>query len=378
MTSFHSVEDARNRAAARLPKMIFDYIDGAAGKELLAAENTTAMHNIKLQPRALVNIEERVLSKTFLNNVWDLPFGIAPMGLCDLAWPGTDRFLSNAAIQFNIPHALSTMGSSTIEKTKQRAGDNAWFQLYVGGSKDDAMHLVQRALTAGYETLILTVDVPLVAPRIRDLKNGFKAPLKIGLKQFIDFALHPNWSISTLRHGKPSLVNVETDTSQKFSRLSGRGNVEWDFLQSLRDAWPHQLIVKGIVSIDDAIKVKQFGADAIYVSNHGGRQLDSAPASIDVLPLIRTAVGSDYPLIVDSGFRDGESIVKALALGADFVMLGRPFSFASAANGQAGVNTMVTLLADQISATMAQIGITEVESINSQVLFKASMPNTNA
>jgi len=378
MTSFHSVEDARNRAAVRLPKMIFDYIDGAAGKELLAAENTTAMHNIKLQPRALVNIEERVLSKTFLNNVWDLPFGIAPMGLCDLAWPGTDRFLSNAAIQFNIPHALSTMGSSTIEKTKQRAGDNAWFQLYVGGSKDDAMLLVQRALTAGYETLILTVDVPLVAPRIRDLKNGFKAPLKIGLKQFIDFALHPNWSISTLRHGKPSLVNVETDTSQKFSRLSGRGNVEWDFLQSLRDAWPHQLIVKGIVSIDDAIKVKQFGADAIYVSNHGGRQLDSAPASIDVLPLIRTAVGSDYPLIVDSGFRDGESIVKALALGADFVMLGRPFSFASAANGQAGVNTMVTLLADQISATMAQIGITEVESINSQVLFKASMPNTNA
>ena len=364
-----TVEDARKAAARRLPKMIFDYIDGAAGYELLAEENISAFRTIKLQPRALVNIESRSVEKTFLNQKRGLPFGVAPMGMCDLAWPGADKMLAKACNQFNIPLALSTMASSTIEQTRERAGDNAWFQFYVSGSKDAAMKLVDRASAAGYTTLIFTVDVPHVAPRVRDLRNGFKAPLKIGPKQFIDFAMHPQWSISSLLSGVPTLANIDTESDDGFKRDSGRGAVDWQFLKHLRDYWPHKLIIKGVLSVDDALKMQQAGADGIYVSNHGGRQLDSAPASITVLPLMRRALGADYPIIIDSGFRDGESIIKALALGADYVMLGRPFSYGIGADGQRGLNTVITLLADQISAAMAQLGVTDLDSIDERVLF---------
>lgn len=366
-----TVEDARKQAKRRLPKMVFDYIDGAAGCELLAQENITAFHKIKLQPRALVNVEGRALKKTFLNNVWSLPFGIAPMGMCDLAWPGADKMLANAANEFNMPLALSTMASSTIEQTRERAGDNAWFQFYVSGDKDAAMKLVDRAANAGYTTLIFTVDVPHVAPRVRDLRNGFKAPLKIGPKQFIDFALHPQWSIGSVLAGVPTLANVDTESDGQFKRDSGRGAVDWQFLDYLRDYWPHKLIIKGVLSVDDALKMQQAGADGIYVSNHGGRQLDSAPASITVLPLMRQALGDDYPIVIDSGFRDGESIIKALALGADYVMLGRPFSFGIGADGQRGLNSVIQLLSDQISAAMAQIGLTELDSINDRALYRS-------
>ena len=365
----YTVEDARLKAKRRLPKMVFDYIDGAAGRELLAEENITAYQKIKLQPRALINVENRTLNKTFLGKDYGLPFGIAPMGMCDLAWPGADEMLAKAATKFNMPLALSTMASSTIEQTRERASDNAWFQFYVSGSKDSTMKLIDRAAAAGYTNLIFTVDVPHVAPRIRDLRNGFKAPLKIGFKQCVDFALHPQWSIGSLIKGVPSLANIESD--DQFKRESGRGAVDWEFLEHLRSYWPHKLIIKGVLSVEDALAMQQAGADGIYVSNHGGRQLDSAPTSIQVLPLMREALGPDYPIILDSGIRDGESIIKALALGADFVMMGRPFSYGIGANGEQGLNAVIELLADQISAAMAQIGVTDVDAINDGVLFRA-------
>ncbi len=364
-----TVEDARAKAKRRLPKMVFDYIDGAAGNERLAAENISAFENVKLQPRALVNVENRKLNKSFLGRDWGLPFGIAPMGMCDLAWPGADEMLAAAATKFNIPLALSTMASSTIEQTRERTGENAWFQFYVSGSKEPAMKLIDRVAAAGYTNLLFTVDVPQVAPRVRDLRNGFQAPLKIGPKQFIDFALHPQWSISSLLKGVPTLANVETEADGQFKRDSGRGGVDWDFLNYLRDYWPHKLIVKGVLSTQDAVRMKQAGVDGIYVSNHGGRQLDSAPPSVVVLPLMRKALGEEYPILLDSGIRDGESIVKALALGADFVMMGRPYSYAIGADGQRGLDTVVELLAGQISAAMAQIGVTDIATLDTHNLF---------
>lgn len=365
-----TVEDARAKARRRLPRMVFDYIDGAAGQELLAAENISAFNKIKLQPRALINVEGRSLQHTFLGKEWGLPFGIAPMGMCNLAWPGADEMLAEASTNYNMPLALSTMASSTIEQTRERAGENAWFQFYVSGSKTSAMQLIDRAKAVGYKNLIFTVDVPHVAPRVRDLRNGFKAPLKIGPKQFIDFALHPQWSLGSLFKGVPTLANVETESDGEFKRDSGRGGIDWEFLDYLRDYWPHNLIIKGVLSVDDALRMQQAGADGIYVSNHGGRQLDSAPASISVLPLMRSALGADYPIILDSGIRDGESIIKALASGADFVMMGRPFSYAIGADGQHGLNTVIELLADQISAAMAQIGVTDINSIDQKALFR--------
>lgn len=366
---FYSIDEARQKAARRQPKMIFDFIDGAAGAERAKEKNRNALNEIELQPRVLVQVEHRSLRKRFLGRDWGVPFGIAPMGMCDLAWPGTDRAFAAAARTHNLPVALSTAGSTSIETFATWASEQGWFQLYVGQSKGLALELVDRALAAGYQTLIFTVDVPQVAPRLRDLRNGFRVPFRIGPKQFIDFATHPRWSIGSLLAGSPRLANFAADKGDKaFKRNEGRGLVDFSFLKQLRDRWPHQLIVKGVLHPEDAGQIQAAGADGIYVSNHGGRQLSSAPPAIKRLPLIRQVVGPDYPLIFDSGIRSGEDVIKALALGADFVMLGRPFLYAAGAAGPQGVETLVNVLSNDISVTLAQIGRTSVEGIGCGVL----------
>ena len=363
------IEDARMAARRRLPHMLFDFIDGAAGAEIASRLNRTSIDQIRLQPRVFVNVENRCLDKSLLGRNWSLPLGIAPMGMCDLARPGADKMLAAAAVRHNIPLCLSTAASSTIEDTYERAGDNAWFQLYVGQSEEMAMNLVHRADVAGYPVLILTVDVPEVAPRPRDLRNGFQVPFRIGVPQFIDFACHPRWSIQTLLNGIPRIANnTAAKGAGAFVRNESRGRVDWDFLTRLRDRWPRTLIVKGVLSPEDAVRIRDAGVDAIYVSNHGGRQFDSAPPPIQMLPLIRAAVGTDYPLLLDSGIRNGEGIIKALALGADFVMLGRPFLYGIGAGGARGLTRIIELLSNEISLTLAQLGRPNVEDIDRSVI----------
>lgn len=374
----HSIDDARAAARRKLPRLMFDFIDGAAGSERAKQLNQEALDQIRMQPRVLVNVDQRSLQKSFLGRQWDLPFGIAPMGMCNLAGPNTDQFLAEAAKQHNIPLALSTMASSTIEDVHKWAGGNAWFQLYVGQSEELAMELVDRANAADYSALIFTVDVPQVAPRLRDLRNGFGVPFRMGTRQFLDFALHPFWSIPTLLNGAPALANVPTqqESDKAFNRNAGRGRVDWGFLDRLRERWPRTLIVKGVLSPDDAVRIQAAGADAIYVSNHGGRQLDSAPPAIQMLPLIRAAVGDDYPLIFDSGVRNGEAVIKALALGADFVMLGRPFLYGVGADGSRGLDAVVNLLKNEVSVTLAQLGRPDIEDVDSSVIVDESKLRT--
>ena len=367
---FFTLDDARATAKRRLPAIIFDYIDGAAGDEIAAGLNRERLERIRLQPRVLLNVENRNMKKTCLGREWDRPFGIAPMGMCDLAWPGADKMLAAAAVRYNIPLGLSTMASSSIEVTRQRASECAWFQLYVGQSEEIAFDMVRRACDAGYDILILTVDVPMVAARPREQRNGFQAPLKIGVKQFLDFATHPGWSISTLLKGVPTVANnADSNTSGKFVRNESRGKVDLQFLDRLRARWKGRLAVKGVLSPDDAVRIREAGVDAIYVSNHGGRQLDGAPAAIQVLPTIRAAVGDDCTIIFDSGIRNGESIVKALALGADFVMLGRPFLYAVGAAGERGLNDVVDVLTGQVDTTLAQIGRPDINDVDRGVVM---------
>ncbi|MGU9957272.1 MAG: alpha-hydroxy acid oxidase [Arenicellales bacterium WSBS_2016_MAG_OTU3] len=368
------LNDARLAAKRRLPRMLFDFVDGAAGAESLKQKNESAIDAIRLQPRVLVNVEKRSLEKTFLGKRWGLPVGVAPMGMCNLTWPGADNMLANVCTKHNIPLGLSTAASSTIEDMAKQAGDKAWFQLYVGQSEELAFGLVDRAAQAGYEVLLLTVDVPQVAPRFRDLKNGFKTPFKIGPKQFVDFALHPQWSISTLLNGTPRTANYAADSGDKsFVRGESRGRTDWDFLKRLRDKWQGKLVVKGVLHADDAIRIRDADVDAVYVSNHGGRQLDSAPAAIEALLRIREAVGNDYPLLFDSGVRNGEAVVKALASGADFVMLGRPFMYGIGADGERGLEIVVGLLKAEISLALAQLGKTNIEDIDSSVIVKTKI-----
>jgi L-lactate dehydrogenase (cytochrome) len=348
-----------------MPRIMFDYVDGAAGDEIANRLNCEQLDRMRLLSRVFVNVDERKISKTLFGKMWGLPFGIAPMGMCNLTWPQADLMLARAAKRFDIPMTLSTMSSTSIEKIAEAAGNHAWFQLYVGQSEEAAFELVDRAHNCGYKTLILTVDVPQVAPRIRDLRNGFKSPLQIRAKQFIDFALHPHWSINTLKQGKPVLANFPPDS---FDRDARRGRVDWDFLDRLRQKWTGNLVIKGVLNSIDAERIKGAGADAIYVSNHGGRQLDSAPASIDQLPLIRKAVGDDFPLLFDSGIRNGEGIIKALANGADYVMVGRAMLYGLGADGERGLIRIISILENEISNAMAQLGCTDITHLGREVV----------
>ena len=350
--------------------MIFDYIDGAAGSEYGYAMNQSRLEQIRLQPRVLVNTEGRSLKKTLFGREWDLPFGIAPMGMCNLTWPDGDKMLAEAAVKHNIPVGLSTMASSSIEQTFDRAGTHAWFQLYVGQSEEVAFNMVDRARICGYETIMLTVDVPILAARPREKRNGFQSPISIGPRQFLDFAIHPQWSIRTLLTGVPKIANNENDLGQeKFVRNESRGKVDWGFLDRLRNHWKGNLIVKGVLHSEDAVRIRDAGVDGVYISNHGGRQLDSAPAAIDTLALIRKAVGKDYPLLFDSGVRNGESVIKALAMGADFVLMGRPFLYGMGADGQAGLEQVISYLREEINVGLTQLGKTDINDVDSDVLF---------
>ena len=367
-----SYADARTKARRRLPRLIFDYIDGAAGREEAAHRNEAAFDHVLLQPRALRNVAVRDLSTQLMGETYDVPFGIAPMGMCNISDPKADQHLAGAAKAFNMPHCLSTVGSSNIEELRGWAGENAWFQLYMGGKEAEALALVDRAAAAGYRTLILTVDVPQVARRLRDVHNGFQMPFTIGPKQFFDFATHPFWSIPMALNGAPQPRNfIDENGKNTLDRGASRAGADWNFLDRLRAHWTGNLLVKGVMSTEDAKRIVAAGADGVIVSNHGGRQLGGSPAALTMLPRIRAALGDGPVVCFDSGLRGGEDIVKALALGADFVFLGRPLLMAMGAAGAAGLTEYLESIREEVSLTMAQIGVTAIDQINSDVLAEA-------
>lgn len=355
----HSAEDARRLARRRLPWMIFDYIDGAAGSETGAARNRAAIDAQTLRPRILKNVSSRSLSTTLFSETTKRPFGIAPMGMCNLSGQGADLMLARLAARDHIPLGVSTVASTPMEKMIEVAEGHAWFQLYFSGDGVGTFKLVERAEAAGYQTLVLTVDVPEVGRRPRELRHGFKMPFKIGPSQFVDFALHPWWSLPALFGGKPQMANFEMD-GYDFDRTESRAKADWETLARLRDAWPGNLVVKGVLDVEDAVVLKAAGVDAIQVSSHGARQLESAPAPFVALQDIRQALGDDFPLFYDSGLRSGEDALKALIAGADFVFFGRILQFAIAAAKEPGLHRLWDILSDELSIAMAQTGVTDL------------------
>ena len=356
-SKIHSADDARRLAKRRLPWMIFDYIDGAAGAETGAARNRAALDAITLQPRILRDVSDRKLGTTIFRQDTDRPFGIAPMGMCNLSGPGADLMLARLAARHRVPHGVSTVASTPMEKIIDVADGHAWFQLYFSGDGSGTMNLVERAKAAGYQTLVLTVDVPEVGRRPRELRHGFKMPFRIGPKQFVDFALHPRWSLTSLAAGKPQMANFDMD-GYDFDRTESRARATWDTLATLRDMWPGNLVVKGVLDTDDAVALKAAGVDAVQVSSHGARQLEGAPAPISMLPAMRAALGPDYPIFFDSGLQSGEDALKAFNQGANFAFFGRILQFAIAAAGEAGLEQLWDVLSDELSIAMAQTGIT--------------------
>ncbi|MEM1076291.1 MAG: alpha-hydroxy acid oxidase [Pseudomonadota bacterium] len=357
--AIHGYDDARRLARRRLPWMVFDYIDGAAGEGVAEARNRKALRDITLQPRVLVNVAERDIGVPVFTHAGKVPFGISPMGMCNLSAPGADLMLARMAARHEVPVGVSTVASTDLETMIETAEGHAWFQLYFSGDGSGTAKLVERARTAGYKTLVMTLDVPEVGRRPRELRRGFKMPFRIGPSQFIDFALHPRWSLATLAAGAPELANFQKP-GFSFDRTESRARADWAFLKRLRDQWDGNLVAKGVTDVEDAMRLRDEGVDAIQVSTHGGRQLDSAPAPILALRQMREALGPGYPLFYDTGLRSGEDIVKAYHMGADFVFFGRAMQFAIAAAGKAGLERLWDLLCEETSLTLAQIGQTHL------------------
>ena len=367
-----SIKDARDLSRKRLPKLVFDFIDGASGDEKLAEINSIALDQIRLEPKVLRNVEKRSLKKKVLSYEFDFPFGFAPMGMTNLSWPKADSMLAAESARNNIPTCVSMASTTTLEKMYELSEGHSWMQLYIFQDENFVMELLDRAKNTGYEVAILTVDVPVLSRRTRDDKNGFAYPFKIGPKQFFDFATHPTWSLSTLLSGIPKPMNYVTSKSGDgiFKRKESRGTTDWDTLKRVRDKWKGKLVIKGVMSPDDAIKIKEAGADAIQVSNHGGRQLDSATAAINMLPLIRKSVGSDFPLIFDSGIRSGSDIVRALAFGADYTMIGRPVMYAMGADGKKGLRRIVEIIKEEVSTTLGLVGLNDINDVTSKIVIE--------
>lgn len=374
----HSVAELRLRARARLPRVVFDFIDGGAGDETALRRNEAAFQQRSLVPRVFRPCRERDLSTTLLGRRYALPFGVTPMGLCDLAWPGTDRALAAAAARAQIPYALSTMASTTIETIAGIAPGHTWFQIYLGGDPATADMLLDRAQTSGIETLVLTVDANFTARRLRDRANGFGLPLRPTPRLVADLLCHPRWSLATAAAGAPTFRNFRPASGGGPAIAIGtmlqalaQAQIDWSTLEQMRARWKGALIVKGVLHPDDAQRIATMGADGIVVSNHGGRQLGAVPASIECLPAIRQAVGAGFPLLLDSGVRSGDDIAKALAAGADFVLLGRAFLYGCGALGAArGPAATIDILRGELDTALAQLGCARIAELQPGMIFE--------
>ena len=374
----HSVAELRLRARARLPRVVFDFIDGGAGHEDTLRRNESAFGDLRLLPRVLRPCRERDLSTELLGQRYAMPFGVTPMGLCNLAWPGTDRALACAAARARIPYVLSTMASTAIEDIARLAPEHAWFQIYLGGDPATADQLLARAEAAGMRTLVLTVDANFTARRLRDRANGFALPLRKSPRLLADLLSHPRWSWATLRAGAPNFENFRAAPGQAPSiqisamlQSLAQAHIDWGILERMRARWKHTLIVKGVMHPEDAQRIAALGADGIVVSNHGGRQLAAVPASIEALPAVREAVGPEFPLLLDSGVRSGDDIAKALAAGANFVLLGRTFLYGTGALGaERGPEVTLDILRGELDTAMAQLGVARIADLRPDLFFQ--------
>jgi (S)-mandelate dehydrogenase len=354
-----NVEDYRTLAQRRLPKMIFDYLEGGADDEIGMKHNREVFERYRLMPRRLVDVSKRDSSIELFGRHQAAPFMIGPTGLNAALWPKGDILLARAAEKAGIPFVLSTASNASIEEVAAASKGDLWFQLYIVQRKL-AEQMVRRAVAAGYSTLVLTTDVGVNGNRERDLRNNFGLPMRYTPGLIYDGVTHPRWSLGFMLNGMPQFGNfVSADSSnvEMQATLMHRqmdASFSWDDFNWLRKLWPRKLLVKGIMRPDDADRCIAAGADGVILSNHGGRQLDAAVSPLDVLAESRARISA--PILIDSGFRRGTDIVKALALGANAVMLGRVPLYGLAAAGEVGVDHVLRLLKDEVDRTLAQIG----------------------
>ncbi|NKJ45060.1 MULTISPECIES: alpha-hydroxy-acid oxidizing protein [unclassified Novosphingobium] len=362
-----TIDDYRREAKRRLPRMVYDYVEGGAGSERGLDRNRDAFAKYLLSPRRLVNVQQRRQSVAPLGSSWAAPFAVAPMGLNGVVRPGGDLALAKAAARMGIPFCLSTASTSTIEEVAAATSGEIWFQLYVV-QRNLAEDLVRRAAAAGCTTLVLTVDVAVNGERIRDKRSGFGVPFRYTPRIMWDAATHPVWSLRQVFAGWPELAHFRvagTGDVEAQAALMGRqmdASFDWEALAVLRDAWQGKLLVKGILAPGDASHCEKLGVDGLIISNHGARQIEDVMAPIDALPAIRRAC--QLPLLLDSGIRHGADVVKAIALGAAGALIGRPLLYGLAARGARGADDVFALLSQQIDNTLALIGCPDIAMLD--------------
>ncbi|WPB59403.1 alpha-hydroxy acid oxidase [Xylophilus sp. GOD-11R] len=362
-----SLDDFEIAARKHLPGPIFAYVSGGCETDRSLRANRAAFEGYEWVNRVLVDTSRRSLATSLFGHRYAAPFGIAPMGISALSAYRGDLIQAQAAAALNVPMIMS--GSSLIRmEDVARANPAAWFQAYVPGEPERILALLDRVEAAGFGTLVVTVDVPVSGNRENNIRAGFSTPLRPGPRLAWDGITHPRWLIGTalrtlVRHGMPHFENSHATrgapilASNVMRDFGARDHLSWEHFALIRRRWKGRLVVKGILDVGDAQQARDQGADGIVLSNHGGRQLDGVVSPMRVLPAARQALGPDYPLMIDSGFRRGNDVLIALALGASFVFVGRPFNYAGAIGGQPGVQHAIGVLASEVARNMAMIGI---------------------
>jgi isopentenyl diphosphate isomerase/L-lactate dehydrogenase-like FMN-dependent dehydrogenase len=376
-----NIEDLRAIAKSRLPKIAFDFLDGGAEDDLTLANNRDVFRRIRFRPHTLIDVSKRSARTEIFGKTFSAPFGIAPTGAAGLYGFKADSAMARAARDAGLPFVLSTASFEPLEEVAQAAaGGTLWFQLYMAKNRAPVEKLVTRALNAGFEALVLTSDVAAMGNREYNRRNGFSTPLKLNLRNIIDGALHPRWSFNIflrtlLDSGVPRYQNVSRDGNERIidspvaEFQERREEVNWEDFRWLREFWPRKLFIKGVVRGDDALKAQQLGADGVFISNHGGRQLDGIISPLEAIPEIRAATGERFMVMADGGFRRGADIIKAVALGADMAFVGRPLLYGISAGGEAGALHALKILMSEIDRVLALTGICSIDELTPDLLW---------
>jgi L-lactate dehydrogenase (cytochrome) len=363
---FPALSDLAARAERRIPKFVWEYLDSGTGAEATKARNRSALDKVGLMPSILHGEFTPDLSTSLLGAELPLPFGIAPVGMSGLMWPGAERHLARAGKRLGIPYSLSTVAAASPEDVSDVIGPHAWFQMYPPRDEAIRRDMLHRARAAGFTTLVLTVDVPVASRRERQTRSGLTNPPRLTPRLLAQVALRPAWALGMARRGMPHMRMLDAYATKATGNLPVnapinahvgyllRTSPSWDYVAWLRDAWEGHFVVKGVLRATDAERLQGLGVDAIWVSNHAGRQFDAAPGTIEVLPAIRRA--TTLPIIFDSGIEGGLDILRAIASGADFVMLGRAWHYALAALGAEGPEHLAHILSADLVANMGQLG----------------------
>ena len=380
---YPSIEDLRRRARHRVPHFAFEYLDSATGREMGAVRNRQAFDKILFMPAILRGPLDPDLSATVLGRCHPLPFGIAPVGLSGLIWPAAERILAQSAARSAIPYCQSTVAVASPEEIGPHVADNGWFQHYPVVDPAIRRDMLKRISVAGFGTLVVTVDVPGESRRERQRRAHVSAPPRLTPKVLLAMLMRPHWCLAMALEGSPRMKFVESyaassdeDSFVHAGRVI-RGSPDWDYLRAVRDEWSGDLVVKGVMEASDAAQLRAIGVDAIWVSNHSARQFEGGPAPIHQLPIIRDALGPDMSLIYDSGVRGGLDIMRAIALGADFVFLGAPFHYAVGALGRKGPDHLIHILKADLISCMRQIGAGTLPEIASRLIDPETPPNSS-